>query len=123
MIDIGILADFEGWRKEQRRRELIGTYRDIYGDKMPDNILTSLESELEKIVPVADMDFGKMQMKDVCFLAWKSEQRTRPTATLEEVSASINLDNLESRIKELFGGFAAELPTKKKRPRSPLKRQ
>jgi len=122
MIDIGILADFEAWRKEQRRRELIETYREIYGDKMPDNILTTLESEIAKIVPVADMDFGKMQMRDVCFLAWKSAQRSRPTATLEEVSASITIENLEARIKELFGAFAAEIPAKKKRPRSPLKR-
>lgn len=115
-MNIGILADFEDWRKQQRRSDLIKMYREMY-ETLPDNAGELIEKEVSKLKSVLAMGDDDYTLKDICYLAWRSKQKDNPELTLEGVAESITMENMADEMKSLFPQDV--ISTKKKTSRHP----
>ena len=55
-LTVGDIADYEQWRRERRKEELIGIVKELYGDNIPGDALTQIEQSLRKIPSITDDD-------------------------------------------------------------------
>lgn len=120
MLDIGLLADFEDWRKRQKKNELIDLYRELYTE-MPDDVGDKIEAQLAKVKPVMAMDDNDFTLNDICYLAYLVRRKEDPYITFEQVTQSITRENMKDEMEKLFGK-AAPAKKKIKRPRPPANR-
>ena len=119
MITIGILADFDDWRRERKRKEYIDSFRSLYGDNMPDDVIDKLEGRMSSIKPFSEMDDTDFTLADAQYLIGRVRQAENPDLTFDDAVASIPVDGIESELAKLFPTAAP----KKKRPRQPVKRR
>lgn len=119
MITIGILADFDDWRRERKRKEYIDSFRGLYGDNMPDDVIDKLEKKMSEIKSFDEMSGGDFTLPDAQYLLAKVRQSERPELTFDEAVASIPVEGIEDELAKLFPPAAP----KKKRSRHPVKKR
>ena len=117
-LTVGDIADYEEWRREERRKELIQMTKELYGDKIPADALTRIQSELSKIPSVMSDD--GFDLTAARYLFWKALSKTDKTITIGDVGEHLETDRLEEYTAMLF---PADITIKKKRPvkRTPKK--
>jgi hypothetical protein len=117
-LTVGDIADYEEWRRESRRKELITMTKELYGENIPPDALTQIQRELSKI-PSIMTDDG-FDITAARYLFWKSLSKTDKIITLNDVGEHLETDKLDQYTALLF---PADIQLKKKRVRQPLKKK
>ena len=116
-LTVGDIADYEQWRRERRKKELIGIVKELYGDNIPDSAMSQIEQGLRQIPSITDDD--GFDLTAAQFLFWKAMSKKDPDLTMAQVSKMLDVDEIE-QYSELL--FPANLPQKKRR-RNPVKKK
>ena len=119
MISIGVLADFDDWRRERKRKEYIDSFRGLYGDNMPDNVIDQLEKKMSEIKPFDEMTGEDFTLMDAQYLIGKTRQSEHPEMSFNEAIEGITIETMEAELAKLFPPAAP----KKKRSRQPAKKR
>ena len=117
-LTVGDIADYERWRREERKKELIAITKELYGEKIPADSLTQIEQELRRIPSI--MDDNGFDITAAQYLFWRSLQKSDKDVTLEQVGNWLESDKLEEYSALLFPANLPEQQKKTtKRKRSP----
>jgi len=116
-LTVGDIADYEQWRRERRKEELIGIVKELYGDNIPGDALTQIEQSLRKIPSITDDD--GFDLTAARFLFWRSMSKNDPDLTIDQVSKMLDISEMEHYSKLLFPANLAQ----KKRRRQPAKKK
>ena len=112
-LTVGDIADYEEWRRDKRKTELIAITKDLYGDKIPVDALTRIEQELRKIPSILSDD--GFDITAAQYLFWKSLSKNDPDITMQQVGNYLETSKLEEYSNMLF---PPNLAVKKKRVRT-----
>ena len=115
-LTVGDVADYERWRKEERKRELIELAQEMYKENIPVEILPQIEQQLKQLPGIDNLD--DITVKDACYLIWLSGKKSDNDLTLEQVGNTVDLDSLGKYMDKLFPA-PAKLAKKKKAKRKP----
>lgn len=118
-LTVGDLASYERWRREERKKELIETTKELYGDNVPDNAVSTIEAELKKIPNLMDAD--GFDLNAAQYLFWVSMKKADPDITMAQVGNLLESDKLEEYSNVLFPQ-PKKLPAKKKQVRKKKKK-
>ena len=118
-LTVGDIADYEEWRRERRKAELISITKELYGDNIPKDSLNQIEQELRKIPNLIDGDGFDLVASQ--YLFWVSMKKKDPDVTMKQVGAMLVADELERYSAMLFP--EPETPPQKKRRRQPVKKK
>ena len=99
-LTVGDIADYERWRKDERKKELIELTREVYSDNIPVDVLPQIEQQLKQLPGLDNID--DISMKDACYLIWLSGKKTDPDLTLEQAGKQIDIDKLGDMMGKLF---------------------
>jgi hypothetical protein len=113
-LSVGDIAKYERWTKEQKKKELIGTMKELYGDNLPDDAFTQIENQLNAMTSL--MDDGDVDLEGIQYLLWLSMLKKDKDATFEQVGEWFNIDKAE----EYMAFMLPPSIEQKKRPRSPV---
>ena len=112
-LDVGDITAYERHVKEQKRTELIATFKELHGDNMPADAVLIINRELAKIPSIFSEGDTTIDAEAVQFLLWRSVLKSDPDATLESVGNEMNTDNMMKYINEILP-TPAKLEAKKK---------
>ena len=99
-LNVGDIAALETEMRDRRRRELISTFKELYGDNMPSDAVFLIDRELGKLQSLLDGD--EVDIATVQFLLWRSIRKKQPEITLEEVGESMDIGKLEEYVDQLM---------------------
>ena len=101
-LTVGDIAEYEEWRRDQQKKELIATVKELYGDKIPDTAFAMVEKELNKIPSLMDDD--AFDLKAAQYLFWKSLSKKDPDITMKQVGGMLDMneDSLATMSELLF---------------------
>ncbi len=116
-LGVGDIADYARYQKEELKKELIATMKDIYGDNLPDNAFSAIEDQLKKMPSL--MNTGDIDAAGLQYLLWISLRKKDNSITLKQVGDEFDLGKADEYVKNLFPSNMPE----KKRPRSPVKKK
>ena len=122
-LTVGDIANYERWRREQRRIDLIANVKDLYGDNVPADAFVMVEKELSKIPSLMAEDGSGFDITAAQYLFWLSFKKSDPDITMEQVGNHLEVEKLEEYSETLF---PATLNVKKKpiaRRRQPVKKK
>jgi hypothetical protein len=112
-LDVGDLTVYERWIKEQKRKELITTFKGLYGDDMPADAVLQIDRELGKIKGIMESGKVEITLEMAQFLVWRSLLKSDPDITFESAGEELSLDNMGDLIDSILP-VPDKLPTKKK---------
>jgi hypothetical protein len=110
-LDVGDIAKQERWSRDRRKKELIDTMKELYGDNLPDDALSQIDNQLNCNC--------EESLEDVQYLLWLSMLKMDKDATYEQVGTWIDASKVEEYSQFLIAPSLAE----KKRPRKPVKKK
>lgn len=109
-LTVGDIANYEEWRRETRKKELIEITKELYGNKVPADCLAQINAELKRIPSIMDEDGRGFDITAAQYLFWKSIQKNEPTVTFEQVGNWLEAEKLEEYSEMLFP-TPAEVPS------------
>jgi hypothetical protein len=112
-LGVGDIVEFQRYKKEERKKELIATIKDLYGDNIPADMLGYVEQQL-KLVPKLE-DGVSLTFEEMQYMVWMSLRKSDPDATLKQVGEQLETDNLDKYISAILPQ-ADTIPVKKKPP-------
>ena len=112
-LDVGDITAYERRMKEQRKAELIATFKELYGDNIPDDAVLKIDRELKKIPSIFSDGEMEIDADAVQFLLWRSVMKSDPDATFESVGAEMDVEKLASYVDNILPA-PSEVPIKKK---------
>jgi hypothetical protein len=113
-LDVGDIAAYERRIKEQRKSELIDTFKQLHGDNMPPDAVLQIDRELKKIPSIFSAEGSEIDADAVQFLLWRSVIKTSPDTTIEEVGANMNTETMMEYINKILP-IPDEIPKAKKK--------
>jgi len=86
------LAESEKNIRDKHKSESLTTAKELYGDKIPTDILKTL------MKPLSSNELLEMQqtISGMCFLVWRAFLKFNPSMTLEEVEELVSFEDLSS---------------------------
>ena len=118
-LTVGDIAEYESWRRDKRKAELIAITKELYGDNIPADSLQQIQTELKRIPSILD-DNG-FDITAAQFLFWKSLQKKDKDITYEQVGQYLETDKLEEYSAMLFPPDLVKKKTTRKVKRKSLK--
>lgn len=109
---VGDIAKYEQWKKDETKKELIATMRAIYPDGLPDDAFSQIENQLKSLPSL--MDDGDLDLAGIQYLLWMAVKKNDPDVTFDQVGESLNLENADKYIEQLFPPSVAEKKRKKR---------
>jgi len=102
--DVGDIAAYETWMREKKRVELVASFRELYGDKMPSDAVMQINRELGAIKSLFSDGNGDVSIdaESVQFLLWRSVIKSSPEVTLEQVGEQMTFDKLGDYIEQIM---------------------
>lgn len=129
-LTVGDLSNFDRWRRDNQRKELVKIAKELYGDNIPENAYLSIRKELDSIKPLVgdegEVDESLLTLDTAQFLLWRALLHKDPQITFEEAGNQlvIDEDNLEECFDLLFPAtMPAQKKTKKRSKRKKVKRK
>ena len=102
-ITVADIAAYDTWAREERRKELIASFRGLYGDKVPENAAMQIDRELGAIKSMfADSGDVSIDPATIQFLLWRSVIKTDPKATLEQVGDAMTISKLQEYTDQIM---------------------
>ena len=105
-ITVGDWADFEQYIQQKRKKKILETAKELYGDNVPPSVLDKALAPLNK----EELDDQQNNMTGVGFLLWRALKKYNPDMTLEEASAMIPLD----RVGDILSAIMPDMVQEKK---------
>lgn len=99
-LTVGDIAGFERHRRETKKKELIATLKELYGDSVPPDSLSEIERQLKLIPKLEDSD--ALAVDDISYLVWTSLKKSDPDVTIEQVGNWLDVEKLQEYIGFLF---------------------
>jgi hypothetical protein len=112
-LDVGDITAYERRMKEQRKTELIATFKELYGDNLPSDAVLQIDRELKKIPSIFSEESADIDADAVQFLLWRSVLKSNDAATFDEVGKMMDVDNMAKYINEILPA-PDKITTKKK---------
>jgi len=116
-LKVGDITQYQIWRRDFRKAELISIAKELYGDNIPDDTFVKIETELAKIPDI--MKHG-VDLLAAQYLFWKAFQKTDETITLEQVGNQLEPESISKHVGKLFPPELVRTKkktTKKKNPK------
>ena len=117
-LNVGDLAAYETQAREQKRKELIATFKDLYGDKLPDDAVFKINRELKSVKGIFSDDEVEIDATVVQFLLWRSVRKSQPDITLEQVGEEMDMDKLGEYVESIMPSQQSVGESDKKKPDS-----
>lgn len=122
-LDVGDITAYERRMKEQRRAELIATFKDLYGDNMPSDAVMQIDRELKNIPSIFSEKEVVIDADAIQFLLWRSLLKSDSDATFESAGELINTDDFTIEDFNEILPVPDKLPAKKKKVKKARKKK
>ena len=123
-LTVGDIADYERWRREERRKELIANIKELYGDNIPAEAFKMIEVELTKIPSLWAEDGSGFDVTAAQYLFWLSFKKKDKDITLKQVGDNLEVERLEEYAEMLFpADFNVKKKPTTKRKRQPVRKK
>jgi hypothetical protein len=101
---VGDMAAYETMKREQKRKELISSFRELYGDNMPADAVLHVDRKLTECKSIFGDGDDKVEVdaEVVQFLLWRSVKKNNPDVTLEQVGQNMDIASLGKYIEQLM---------------------
>jgi len=121
MLNIGDIVAFDLFRKEQKKKSMIATTKDLYGDNIPDDAVTKIERELQKVPGIMAEGGAEVDLEEVQFLVWRSMLKQNPDITFDEAGEGLTTENMAEMVAKILPE-PEKLPAKKKKKKAVRRR-
>ena len=99
-LTVGDIANYESWRRDKRKEELVALTKELYGDNIPADSLQQIQRELKTIPSILDDD--GFDITAAQFLFWKSLSKKDKDITFDQVGQYLEADQLAKYSAMLF---------------------
>jgi len=114
VLNVGDIVAFDLYRKEQKKKSLIATTKELYGENIPDDAVLKIERELQKVPGVMSENGSKVDLEEVQFLVWRSMLKDDPEITFEQAGEDLTSSNMQEYVSKILPE-PEKLPAKKKK--------
>lgn len=101
-LDVGDIAAYETWKREKKRKELILSFRELYGDNLPSDAVMQIDRELGAIKGIFASGDVEINIEAVQYLLWRSVRKDSPDMTIEQVGEQMTTDNMGKYIEQIM---------------------
>ena len=120
-LTVGDIAEYERHVKDVYKKELIDTFKEVYGDNLPADAAITINKELKKIPSIFEGS-GDIDAEGVQYLIWLAIRKTNPDTTLEDIGNDMDTEKLKAYV-DVIMPVADKVSTKKKTVKKRKKKQ
>lgn len=122
-LTVGDIADYEAWRRERRKCELVEITKELYPDNVPKDALVQIEDELRKIPSLMDDAENAFDLVAAQYLFWKALSKNDPDITMKQVGDFLEVEKIEKYSAALFPvGLTDSKKKKRKKSKAAIRK-